>query len=44
MEQPTMKLITFVSAATGDRQCKMFTFFEEPIVEVTTHYWAEKFA
>ena len=44
MEQPTMKLITFVSVAIGDCQYQMFAFFEEPIVEVTTHYWVGKFA
>ena len=43
MEQPTVKLITFVSAAIGDCQYQMFAFFEEPIVEVTTHYWVGKF-
>ena len=44
MEQPTMKLITFVSVAIGDHQYKMFAFFQEPVVEVTTHYWVGKFA
>ena len=39
-----MKLITFVSVANDDRQYKMFAFFEERIVEVTTHYWVGKFA